>query len=102
MKIQLATSSDESALLDMMRECYQDSRKKGLVDWPSIKTALHALLNDTQAGEAYLIYDEQVTVGYMIICRGFSLENGGYFSWIEETYLREPDQEHYQENPFSI
>lgn len=60
------------------------------------------LLQDPQAGEAQLVYDEQGTaIGYMIICRGFSLDYGGYFTWIEESYLRKAEQRRFRDQRFS-
>jgi hypothetical protein len=60
------------------------------------------LVNDPQAGEAYLICDNRgQVVGYMITCRGFSLDYGGYFTWVEETYLRKSDQKRFRDQRFS-
>lgn len=97
MKIKLATIDDKSALLALMQECHQYTDREDTPDWTAKAAALAILLGDDQAGQGYLIYDGQELAGYMIICRGFSLENGGYFSWVEETYLREPYHGHYRE-----
>jgi hypothetical protein len=94
MRIKLADRDNHETLLALMQECHDYAGEDESVDWDSASSALATLLGDVLAGEAYLIFDGQDLAGYMIICRGFSLENGGYFSWIEETYLREPAEAH--------
>ena len=102
MRIQPATPDDQSALLALMRESYEQDGEALAADWTKTETAIATLLRDPQAGEAYLIFDDGgYLAGYMIICRGFSLDYGGYFTWVEETYLRKSDQGRFRDQRFS-
>ena len=102
MKIQQANSNNKSDLLTLMRESYEQEMETTASEWETTRTAINTLLEDPQAGEAYLILDESDSpIGYMIMCRGFSLDYGGYFTWIEETYLRESDQGRFRDQRFS-
>src|SRR5258705_10733879 len=101
MKIRQATPQDQKDLLVLMRESFERETEAPPSEWAKTEAAIRTLLNDPQAGEAHLIYDakEQV-IGYMITCRGFSLDYGGYFTWVEETYLRKSDQGRFRDQRF--
>lgn len=102
MKIQQANSNNKSDLLTLMRESYEQEMETTASEWETTRTAINILLEDPQAGEAYLILDESDSpIGYMIMCRGFSLDYGGYFTWVEETYLRESEQGRFRDERFS-
>ncbi len=102
MRIQPATTNHKSVLLALMRESHLQDNSASAVEWSKTETAISILLEDPQAGEAYLILDEtNGPIGYMIMCRGFSLDYGGYFTWIEETYLRQADQGRFRDQRFS-
>ena len=103
MKIQQATPNDRATLLDLMRESYEQEANNALPhEWDKTEAAITILLDDPQAGEAYLIFDEDDgLIGYMIMCRGFSLDYGGYFTWIEETYVRKSEQGRFRDQRFS-
>jgi hypothetical protein len=104
MKIQRATPNDQAVLLDLMRESYEQESNNAPPhdEWDKTQAAINILLDDPQAGEAYLILDENNGLaGYMIMCRGFSLDYGGYFTWIEETYVRKSEQGRFRDQRFS-
>ncbi len=102
MKIEPATVDSKSILLALMRESYEQDRSASPAEWAKTETAISVLLEDPQAGEAYLIFnDNDHPVGYMIMCRGFSLDYGGYFTWIEETYVRQSEQGRFRDQRFS-
>ena len=102
MKIQQATPHDRSTLLDLMRESHDEEANTSPQEWEKTETAITILLEDSQAGEANFILDEQdQPCGYMIMCRGFSLDYGGYFTWIEETYVRKSEQGRFRDQRFS-
>jgi hypothetical protein len=85
-----------------MRESHDQEGEASATEWASTETAINILLQDPQAGEAYLIMDEnEQPIGYMIMCRGFSLDYGGYFTWIEETYMQESQQGRFRDQRFS-
>ena len=102
MKIQPAKANHKSTLVALMRESHLAENSASPAEWAKTETAISILLEDSQAGEAYLLLDETDSpVGYMIMCRGFSLDYGGYFTWIEETYIRQADQGRFRDQRFS-
>ena len=102
MKIQKANSKDQTTLLALMRESFEQETEASADEWAKTEAAICHLLQDPQAGEAYLTYDEENTLtGYIIMCRGFSLDYGGYFMWVEETYVRKSDQGRFRDQRFS-
>ena len=75
MKIQKASPNDRATLLALMRESHEQEAEASAEEWTKTETAITQLLNDSQAGEAYLARDEDNNlVGYIIMCRGFSLD----------------------------
>jgi hypothetical protein len=102
MRIEPANRDSQSTLIALMRESYEQDRSASPAEWAKTETAISILLDDPQAGEAYLIFkDTQEPIGYMIMCRGFSLDYGGYFTWIEETYVRQSEQGRFRDQRFS-
>lgn len=102
MKMRQATPKHEKTLLNLMRESFEEETEAPPGEWAKTEAAIKTLLNDPQAGEAYLIHDDNnQVVGYMIMCRGFSLDYGGYFTWIEETYVRKSEQGRFRDQRFS-
>jgi hypothetical protein len=102
MKIRRATPDDQTELLALMHESFEQELEASADEWIKTKTAVAVLLNDAQAGEAYLaLDDEDHLLGYIIMCRGFSLDYGGYFTWVEETYMRKTDQRRFRDQRFS-
>jgi hypothetical protein len=102
MKIQKASSNDQAELLALMRESFEQETSAFADEWEKTETATINLLNDPQAGEAYLAFDEADNLtGYIIMCRGYSLDYGGYFTWVEETYMRKSDKGRFRDQRFS-
>ena len=102
MKIKPASHQHKTTLLTLMRESYEQDNSASPAEWAKTEMAITTLLGDSRAGEAYLILDEDsLPMGYMIMCRGFSLDYGGYFTWIEETYVRQSSQGRFRDQRFS-
>ena len=102
MKIKQAISEDQATLLALMREAFEQENGGGAGEWAKTEAAITTLLDDPQAGEAYLIFDSSnEPVGYMIMCRGFSLDYGGYFTWLEESHIRKSAQGRFRDQRFS-
>jgi GNAT superfamily N-acetyltransferase len=86
-QFRLAVESDAATLLRLMREYYAfdghgfDEKKAHL--------ALMALLRDPNLGRAWLILDGVGTVGYVVLCFGYSLEWLGRDAFLDELYLLE-------------
>ena len=89
MKIQLANDYNKTTLLDLMHEAYEQEPENSGEEWATIKVATNTLLSDPAAGEAYLIFDDSdCPIGYMIMYRRFSVQSGGYFTRVDDVYLR--------------
>lgn len=102
MKIQQANEANKSTLLNLMRESHEQENDASSAEWATTETAINILLTDRNAGEAYLIFDDtDRPIGYMIMCRGFSLDYGGYFTWVEETYVRASQHGRFRDQRFS-
>jgi len=102
MKIRRASADDQRDLLALMRESFELEVGAPADEWRKTEGAIKELLNDPQAGEAYLtIGDDGEMHGYIIMCRGFSLDYGGYFTWVEESYMRASDQGRFRDQRFS-
>jgi ribosomal protein S18 acetylase RimI-like enzyme len=86
-QFRLAAEPDAGSLLRFMREYYAfdghgfEERKA--------QVALMALLRDPSLGRAWLILDGAGTVGYVVLCFGFSLEWLGRDAFVDELYLLE-------------
>jgi hypothetical protein len=102
MKIRPATTDDEKILLTLMRESHDQVADSTHEEWAKTERAARLLLIDPQAGEAYLTVDDGGNaIGYIVMCRGFSLDYGGYFTWVEETFMRQSDQGRFRDERFS-
>jgi len=101
-KVTKATINDEKMLLAIMRESFEGETDPSADEWYKTAAAINILLRDPQAGEANLIFGENDDlIGYIIMCRGFSLDYGGYFTWVEESYIKESKQGRFRDKRFS-
>jgi ribosomal protein S18 acetylase RimI-like enzyme len=82
-----ATTADETALIELMREFYQEGRMP--FDEPAARAALRGVLADPALGRAMLIELEGALAGYLVVCFGWSLEFHGRDAFVDELYLRE-------------
>jgi len=53
----------------------------------SRRAALGRLLEDSTFGAIWLIYVDRERAGYIVLCRGFSIEFNGFDAFIDEFYL---------------
>jgi GNAT superfamily N-acetyltransferase len=51
------------------------------------ESALRRLLGDTRFGAVWLIHADDDLVGYIALCRGFSIEFNGFDAFIDEFFL---------------
>ena len=58
-------------------------------DEPKARAALLTFLRDSSLGRAWLIYDQQTPVGYIVLTLGYSLEFLGRDAFIDEFFLAE-------------
>ncbi len=86
-QFRLALESDAEALLPFMREYYAFDGHG--FEEQKARAALTTLLRDANLGCAWLILDDSETVGYVVLCFGYSLEWLGRDAFVDEFYLRE-------------
>ena len=54
---------------------------------PSRRAALRRLLEDSTFGAIWLVYADDALAGYIVLCRGFSIEFNGFDAFVDEFYL---------------
>lgn len=84
--LKLATSDDSAALLPLVAD-YHAFEGIGL-SADKRSAALALLLSEPSLGGIWLIRHADDVAGYIALCRGFSLEFGGFDAFIDELYLR--------------
>jgi ribosomal protein S18 acetylase RimI-like enzyme len=83
----LATDRDAEIILAMMREYYAYDGHAFHED--RARQALLTFLREPSFGRAWLICDEIVPVGYVVLTLGYSLEYLGRDAFLDEFYIRE-------------
>jgi GNAT superfamily N-acetyltransferase len=83
----VAEESDAGKLLEFMRAYYAFGGHG--FDQEKAAVALAGLLRDSGLGRVWLVLDEEVAVGYIVLCFGYSLEWLGRDAFVDEFYLRE-------------
>jgi len=86
-QFRVADESDAPLLLQFMREYYAFDGH--VFDEPKARDALLTFLRDSSLGRAWLIYDQQTPVGYIVLTLGYSLEFLGRDAFIDEFFLVE-------------
>lgn len=86
-QFRLASVADVDLLLDFMREYYAFDGHH--YDREAARTALIGLLKNPVFGLAWIVCDASTTVGYIVLCFGYSLEYHGRDAFIDELYLAE-------------
>jgi len=86
-RFRVAEESDASLLLQFMRQYYAFDGHA--FDEPRARIALLNFLRDPALGRAWLIYDQQAPVGYIVLVLGYSLELLGRDAFIDEFFLAE-------------
>lgn len=78
---------DIPVLLGLIQEFYQ---LDGSISFNAVVAhhALTQLLNDGSMGRVWLIQDQSLAIGYVILTLGFSLEYGGRDAFIDEIYIQ--------------
>ena len=83
----LAHHADLDILLDLVREYYAfdgHTYSRGVV-----RAALEGLISKPAFGRVWLICEDELPVGYVILTIGYSIEYHGHDAFVDEVYLRE-------------
>jgi GNAT superfamily N-acetyltransferase len=82
-----ATLADLEALLEMMRHLQRDDPWEEPFHEPTIRVNLAELLQNAVSGLIYIVRENSVSVGYLVICFDYSLEYRGKGAWIDELFV---------------
>jgi GNAT superfamily N-acetyltransferase len=88
--IDLATHADLDSLLSLMRQMQKDDPWSEVFDEAILRQNLCAILGNSHYGFVYLARDQQIPVGYLVICFDFSLEYRGKGAWVDELFVQGP------------
>jgi|694.fasta_scaffold19420_13 GNAT superfamily N-acetyltransferase len=90
--IHRANSSDIEKLLDICKE-YHQFEELELTD-SHRENALQQLLKDESLGFILMARSDNITIGYIAICLGYSIELGGRDAYIDEFYIHQTSRSH--------
>lgn len=85
--VSVANGNAVPALLSMTRAFY--ALEHISIDEQRSRKALTPLLGESDLGRVYLIALDDETIGYCVVCFGYSLEFGGRDAFIDEIFLEE-------------
>jgi len=86
--VDLAIYADLDTLLFLMRQMQKDDPWSEVFDESIFLQNLSVLLGNSHYGLVYLARDQQIPVGYLVICFDFSLEYRGKAAWIGELFVQ--------------
>jgi diamine N-acetyltransferase len=78
---------DEAELLRMMRVLAEQEPGKIKFDEPAARASFRRLLSLPAFGRTWLLFEENETVGYIVLTIGFSFEFHGHDAFIDELYV---------------
>jgi len=82
-----ATTTDLESMLPMMRHLQEDDPWSEPFHKPTVRANLAELLTNPVYGVVYLVREELMPVGYLVICFDYSLEYRGKGAWIDELFV---------------
>jgi GNAT superfamily N-acetyltransferase len=83
--LRIATPADAPTILRMMRDYYAFDHLA--FDEEAARGALEPLLADPRLGEVWLAEESGATLGYGVLCFGWSLEFHGKDAFVDEIFL---------------
>ncbi len=86
LSFKLADVADIDLLVEFMREFYEFDHLA--FDEQVARSALQQILSDDSLGRIWLIQLDGVSIGYVVLTLGFSLEFHGRDAFIDEIYIR--------------
>ncbi len=81
---------NEQALLRMMRNLAEQEPGAYFFDESVVRDALRRFLASPDLGQAWIFFDDETPVGYIVLTFGYSFEYHGRDSFIDELYI-EPE-----------
>lgn len=84
--VRLATPSDIPVLVELMREFYEESGFALETDWAA--RAFSELMAEPGRGAVWLINDDGVAVGHVVLSVRFAMEFGGLSGYVDDLFVR--------------
>ena len=85
-EIRLASEKDLELILPLA-QAYHEFEGLHVSD-SERESAIHTLITNHTLGGIWLIHHENEQVGYLALCKGYSIEFGGSDAFIDEFYIR--------------
>lgn len=82
-----ADLSDLNLLLQLHK--YLNKHEGTTYDTPRTRTALEGFIGHPEFGEIWMICDDGVPIGYIVINWGYSLEFGGRLAFVDEMFVED-------------
>jgi ribosomal protein S18 acetylase RimI-like enzyme len=82
-----ATREDEQSLLRMMRNLAEQDPGAYFFNEAAVRDVLRTFLVSPDLGLAWLFYEDETPVGYIVLTFGYSFEYHGRDSFIDELYI---------------
>ena len=89
--IQLATQNNIDVLLEFSRQLYKDDPSAtgdAHFDEKAVRAALEAFVDNPALGRAWIVYDGNKSIGYVVLTFGYSLEYHGRDAIIDELFIK--------------
>jgi len=82
-----AVAKDEQALFRMMRKLAEQEPGAYYFDEPAVREVLRKFLASPDLGRAWIFFEGETPVGYIVLTFGYSFEYHGRDSFIDELYI---------------
>jgi ribosomal protein S18 acetylase RimI-like enzyme len=82
-----AVQKDAAVLLRMMRNLAEQEPGAYFFDEPVVRDVLRKFLASPDLGRAWIFFDGETPVGYIVLTFGYSFEYHGRDSFIDELYI---------------
>jgi ribosomal protein S18 acetylase RimI-like enzyme len=82
-----AALADEQTLLRMMRNLAEQEPGAYFFDEPVVREVLRRFLATPELGQAWVFFDGEIPVGYIVLTFGYSFEYHGRDSFVDELYI---------------
>jgi ribosomal protein S18 acetylase RimI-like enzyme len=83
----LAILKDEAILLRMMRNLAEQEPGAYFFDEPVVRDVLRKFLGSPDLGQAWVFFEGEMPVGYIVLTFGYSFEFHGRDAFIDELYI---------------
>ena len=82
------TREDKQVYMELVDEFYHSEAVLHPVPKENYENTWAELMRSNEYLECFLIEEENVTAGFLLVAYAFSQESGGKVCWLEEIYLR--------------